>query len=57
VNILIAHHDHIDEISDNHLSEAAKWLEQKNMTLWTKELISPEIVSQDIASGLFCCPR
>jgi GNAT superfamily N-acetyltransferase len=35
------------------LSEAANWLEQKNMPLWTKELISPEIVSQDIASGLF----
>jgi hypothetical protein len=35
------------------LSEAANWLEQKNMPLWPEELISPEIVSQDIASSLF----
>lgn len=35
------------------LSEAALWLEQKGMPLWGEKEISPEVVLQDIALGLF----
>jgi len=35
------------------LSEAAAWLEQKNMTLWQQEHISLSVIHQDIELGLF----
>jgi GNAT superfamily N-acetyltransferase len=35
------------------LTEAALWLEQKNMPLWGKTEISAAVVSQDIESGCF----
>jgi GNAT superfamily N-acetyltransferase len=35
------------------LYEAVLWLEQQNMVLWQKEDVSPEVIRQDIESGLF----
>ena len=35
------------------LSEAASWLEQKNMALWQENEVSPETVLRDVELGLF----
>jgi GNAT superfamily N-acetyltransferase len=35
------------------LTEAAEWLEQKNMGLWKEEHISLSAIRQDIESGIF----
>lgn len=35
------------------LCEAALWLEQQNMALWGEAEVSPEVVCQDIETGLF----
>jgi GNAT superfamily N-acetyltransferase len=35
------------------LSEAAAWLERKNMTLWQQEHISSSVIDRDIKLGLF----
>jgi GNAT superfamily N-acetyltransferase len=35
------------------LSEAVAWLEHKNMSLWSEDMITPELIGEDIAAGLF----
>jgi GNAT superfamily N-acetyltransferase len=35
------------------LSEAVTWLKHKNMSLWSEDMITPELIGQDIAAGLF----
>ena len=44
--------DDITTVSDI-LTEAAEWLEQKNMILWQQEHISLSAIGQDIELGLF----
>lgn len=44
--------DDLNPVSDI-LTEAATWLEQKNMVLWQQEHIAESVIHRDIEHGLF----